>query len=128
MIFDEHQHLLLHHRTDDNTWDFPGGYMEPGETIEETARREVLEETGLKIGRMTLFRVFSGKEFYYECPNGDKVYPVNPAFVTDDFHGILRPDGDESSEAKFFSMDHLPHELFPQVREIIDFYRKTNNL
>ena len=52
--FDEHHCLLLRHRTDDNTWDFPGGYMEPGESTEETARREVREETGLEIGEKRL--------------------------------------------------------------------------
>ena len=33
-----------------NTWSFPGGHLEFFETVEETARREVLEETGLTIG------------------------------------------------------------------------------
>lgn len=33
----------------DGTWSVPGGHLEYGETFEETARREVLEETGLTI-------------------------------------------------------------------------------
>ncbi len=127
MIFDDNHHLLLHHRTDDNTWDFPGGYMELGETIEETARREVLEEVGLEIGEMTLFKVFSGKEFYYECPNGDQVFPVNPVYVTRDVRGALQPDRVESSEARYFPLDDLPEEMFPQVQEIIDCYLKSKD-
>ncbi len=35
LIFDQERRLLLQHRTDDRTWDFPGGYMEPGESMEE---------------------------------------------------------------------------------------------
>jgi len=31
---------------DENIWVIPGGRVEPGETIEETAHRELLEETG----------------------------------------------------------------------------------
>jgi len=31
------------------TWSIPGGHLEPGETWEEAAKREVMEETGMKI-------------------------------------------------------------------------------
>ena len=35
--------------------------MEFGETVEDTARREVFEETGLKLGKLEFFNVYSGK-------------------------------------------------------------------
>lgn len=41
------QVLLLHHREEDR-WCFPKGHVEPGETVEGAALREVEEETGLK--------------------------------------------------------------------------------
>jgi 8-oxo-dGTP pyrophosphatase MutT (NUDIX family) len=128
MIFDEQHRLLLQHRTDDKTWDFPGGYMELGESTEETARREVWEETGLKIGEMTLFRIFSGKEFFYECPNGDQVASVSPVYVTNDVQGNLRPDGDEGSEVKYFSIYDLPDAMLPQVRMIIESFLKSHEM
>lgn len=44
--------LLLHYpsgsRSGQNYWDFPKGHIEKGEKIEQTAQREVTEETGLK--------------------------------------------------------------------------------
>jgi 8-oxo-dGTP diphosphatase len=36
--------LLVRHR--DRAWEFPGGHTEPGETVEDTARREAREEAG----------------------------------------------------------------------------------
>ncbi len=41
----ERQYLLLHYNG--GHWDFPKGHVEEGETEEQTARREVLEETGI---------------------------------------------------------------------------------
>jgi 8-oxo-dGTP pyrophosphatase MutT (NUDIX family) len=44
-------YLLLHYpkgaRTESPYWDFPKGHLEKGESPEEAAKREALEETGL---------------------------------------------------------------------------------
>lgn len=45
--------LMLRHPNDGGFWQGPGGGIEPGETIAETARREVAEECGLAIGQLT---------------------------------------------------------------------------
>ena len=47
-INDEYRFLLIKNRRS-NHWGFPKGHMEKGETQEETAMREVLEETGVHI-------------------------------------------------------------------------------
>lgn len=46
------ERLLLVQRANDpgaGRWAVPGGHVEPGETLAEAARREVLEETGLEV-------------------------------------------------------------------------------
>lgn len=45
----EMQILLIKQNKNDNAWGIPKGHMEKGETQEETAVREVKEETGIKI-------------------------------------------------------------------------------
>lgn len=44
--------ILLHHRTDRDWWGLPGGAMELGESLEDTARREVFEEVNLQCGEL----------------------------------------------------------------------------
>lgn len=41
--------MVRHEREGVTCWELPGGHAEPGETLEETAARETLEETGIEI-------------------------------------------------------------------------------
>jgi 8-oxo-dGTP pyrophosphatase MutT (NUDIX family) len=47
--------LILRHKLGGH-WSFPKGHVEPGETERQTARREVLEETGLDVNLLDNFR------------------------------------------------------------------------
>ena len=59
LVFNNKNELLLNLRTDTNTWGIPGGAMELYETIEETAVRELKEETGIKEADLRQLHVFS---------------------------------------------------------------------
>ena len=100
--------LLLMRRTDTGDWGLPGGFMEPGESLEDAARREAREETGLEIGALEFLRVFSGPECYYRYPNGDEVYSVIAAYLATDVHGALISRSDEASELAYFALDDQP--------------------
>ena len=52
VLTDQNQCILLQHRRD-GTWGLPGGLLEPGESLEETAIREVKEETNLEVHNLT---------------------------------------------------------------------------
>ncbi|MFF3024070.1 NUDIX domain-containing protein [Gottfriedia sp. NPDC057948] len=76
IIIEDHEHILLQHRTDEDNWCIPGGMMEIGETFEEAAKRESLEETGLSVTDLELFGIYSGEKCFVQYPNGDKAFSV----------------------------------------------------
>ena len=49
VIVDDEGRALIIQRRDNGHWEPPGGILEHGETIEDGLRREVYEETGLKV-------------------------------------------------------------------------------
>ena len=119
-IRDNTGRVLLHRRTDDGSWDLIGGSMEPGETFEETARREVLEEIGVELGDLEPLEVYSGPAFFHTYPSGDAVYHVGVAFQTREMRGEPRPDPAEVAELEFFPLDVLPSPLQRSARHHLE--------
>lgn len=108
LVFNDKQELLLNLRTDTNTWGIPGGAMELYETIEETAIRELKEETGITAAELELVTVLSGSDFNFEYPNGDKMCTVIVLFKVTNYSGELKVSDKESKALQFFPMTDLP--------------------
>ena len=108
LVYNKQGKILFQHRTDSKDWGLPGGAMELGESIKQTANRELYEETGLKAKNLELVDVFSGKEFYYKYPNGDETYNVIVLFKTTEVSGDLKVNDNESKELKYLSPDEVP--------------------
>ena len=123
LVFNNKNELLLNLRTDTNTWGIPGGSMELYETIEETAVRELKEETGITAETLELVTVLSGKDFYFEYPNGDKMCTVIVLFKVLNYTGDIKVTDNESKQLNFFSLDNLPN-MESRAKIIID---KINN-
>ncbi|MHA7966767.1 NUDIX hydrolase [Paenibacillus sp. CAU 1782] len=118
ILYNSEGEVLMLHRTDNDSWCFPGGALELGEKVEEAAAREAFEETGLTVDKLTLFGVFSGKNMYYKYPNGDEVYNVDIVFSSKSYTGDIRVNV-EGQEVRFFPIDVLPEKISPPVLPVI---------
>lgn len=111
VIFRDGDNILLMLRNDGTGWAFPGGTIEPGETPEEAARREVYEECELTyLGDLKLERVQSF---------GD----VRFATFVADYHGFAPRLNDEHTRYMWVTVpDALRMRLHPGVRETLESF------
>ena len=87
------------------TVEFPGGVMDEGEKPEETARRELLEETGFEIGKLTFLGTCS----------------PNPALFKNHFYCFLAEDLTQTGEQHLDADEFLNYELRPIPEVIASF-------
>ena len=117
VITDDDGRLLLVKRSVEpevGLWCLPGGFMELGESPDETVRREVLEETGLTVEVGDIFDACSKIEGYH----GDVVIM---AYTARALEGELVA-GDDASEADYFPVDQLPQIAFLSHIRFIEKY------
>jgi 8-oxo-dGTP diphosphatase len=103
VIFDDDGRVLLvHHTYGRLNWELPGGVSEPGESPDDTARRELLEETGLRAELDHLTGVYFEPDhdfgpmlhFVFRCRWDDRLDPV--------------PSSPEVSEVRYWPVTNLP--------------------
>ena len=108
--------LLLAHSTrfPEDFYSVLAGFVEPGETLEDCVRREVLEEVGIRVKNISYF--------------GSQPWPFPDSlmvgFTAEYAGGEIKEDGVEISHADWFSKDRLPR-IPPRIsisRELIDWF------
>ena len=112
--------ILLNLRSDTNTWGIPGGAIELGETLEQTAARELREETSLSAESFSFLHLFSGPDFYFKYPNGDELYSVVALFLAEGVHGEMKITDGESYKLEFFTIEAIPT-LESRAEKIIEW-------
>ncbi|MDU1846927.1 MAG: NUDIX hydrolase [Niallia nealsonii] len=124
ILLDKDQKVLLQERKHPkNVWGLPGGLMEIGESTEETAKREVFEETGLQVTNLQLLSVYSGKDYFAVAANGDPFYTVTTTYCTSEYEGKLENNHEESFSLQFFPLHNLPEKMVGSHRRMIEDFK-----
>lgn len=118
---EERGDLLLMQRSDNAQWGLPGGYVEPGESVETAAAREVYEETGVRIEVGRLVGVYSDPAIQViEYRDGRRVHAINLCFEATPVGIGIATKPDEVLATGYFAVDALPDALVPIHRVRIE--------
>jgi 8-oxo-dGTP pyrophosphatase MutT (NUDIX family) len=110
--------VLLVHRPSYDDWSFPKGKLDPGETVEEAALREVREETGLEC---RIIRKLATMRYAYRTRNKGRLRPkAVHYFLMERVSGDIQVPGDEVDRAEWFDFDEAARELsYEQDRKLL---------
>ena len=123
IIITDSSHRILLQKRSNGTWGLLGGLMEIGESLEETAIREVKEEAHIDIAALKLLNVFSGPQYHFTLQNKDQIYVVTALYYAKQVGGELRADGNESLALDYFDLENLPENMEEEYKTYIQFYK-----
>lgn len=96
-------------------WALPGGFIDMDEELEVACRRELEEETGIRIGEMKQFRAFGG---VHRDPRHRTISVLFYAFTDDE---LIARAGDDASNANWFPINNLPELAFDHLQILEEF-------
>ena len=116
-----HGVLLIERRNPPHGWALPGGFIDYGESAEQAAVREALEETGLAVRLAGLLGVYSDPD---RDPRFHTLSVVYEATADQDATPCA---GDDAKNARFFPLDALPSNMaFDHGRIVADFAKQMS--
>lgn len=113
----EDAEVVLAGRVSDRTWVFPKGTPDDGETTEETALREVREETGLDV---EIVRPIGSVEYWFAVP-GERVHKLVHFYLMNAVGGDVSRHDHEYDEVRWVPVAEARRLLsFDTYRDILD--------
>jgi 8-oxo-dGTP diphosphatase len=129
LFVDVQDRVLLVQPTYKDSWDIPGGYVEPGESPLQACIREVREELGISppIGRLLVV------DWAPSEAEGDKIlFVFAGGRLADEVASQIMLDDDELRAYEYHALEHLPglmtNRLVRRVTSAHDAYRNCTNL
>jgi 8-oxo-dGTP diphosphatase len=102
-----------------NKWALPGGFIEMDEILEAACKRELLEETGLAVDKMTQFKT-------YDAIDRDPRHrTISVIYYTELIEKQQVKGGDDAARAEWFPISDLPELAFDHKQIIEEFFRNV---
>lgn len=117
VIRDDNGRVLLIHKVDNDLWALPGGGHDPGESITNTAIREVKEETGLDVEITGLVGTYTNPNHVMAYDDGEVRQQFSLCFKGRWVGGDAHADGTETKAAKWVDPGDLDQlNMHPSMR------------
>lgn len=121
VIIEMHDGIVLVERQNPpNGWALPGGFVDYGESLEEAARREAAEETGLIVHLQRQLHTYSS-------PDRDPRYHTITTVFIAHGDGLLRA-GDDAKKVKIFRRGELPLLVFDHAEILNDYFKQARTI
>ncbi len=106
--------ILIKRKNPPIGWALPGGFVDYGESLEDSAIREAKEETGLNVSLIRQFHTYSD-------PNRDpRFHTISTVYIAKG-EGKLSA-GDDAKEAVVFTKNNLPDNIVFDHKKILEDY------
>lgn len=106
--------VLIKRKNPPEGWALPGGYVDYGESLEDTAIREAQEETGLSVHLVRQFHTYSDPE------RDIRHHTISTVFIA--YAEGNAQAGDDAEDVGIFGQDTLPTPIAFDHRDIIHDY------
>lgn len=115
VVYGDNEVLMIRNNYGTKLWTFPGGGIEKGETTEEAARREVMEEVGIALGDIKQIGQFESDKQYKK----DTITVFAGEVIDKNF----KITSGEILDGRWFSLSDLP-QLSEYGKKMLDMWRR----